>query len=189
MELKNVALYCKYWYKRRENTSELWKDLSVCIANDGYAIRETKREVVRWILHQMDENYEWFKKAKGGYYGFGWFLDEIQKKLDWDKWSNHPENIDNDDAIILTYMSLVCNTNGDMFDKCYYPDPRILPINLSGPEIKEGRYWKPAEMLCEWEERIKKQFPKHIEQDTKEPYWTRESFDKCYSEKYHRLMY
>lgn len=177
MDLRNVALYCKNWYQTTGDKEQRWKDLAICIANDGWVIRETKREVVSWILMNIDDNYEWFKKAYSRF-GLAWFMGEVESHIHWDKWNNNPEGIDYDDAIILVYKSMLSVSEAKLFDKKYYPDSRVLPINLDGPEIKEGEYWKPGEMMSEFIERMHDKYPDHLEQTFEYSIWNRERFEE-----------
>lgn len=172
-DLKNVVLYCKGWYEHPKSNKDHWKYLSVAIANDGWVIRETKHEVVRWIVARYDENPEWFRQARNDF-GIAWFMDEMQKQKQWDSWSNHPEGLDDDDAIIIAFMSLIQWTDTSMYDKLYLPDPRILPLDLYNSYVDEHG-WHPAELKSEAIERIAKQLKNFIPQ-TEEPYWTLEYF-------------
>lgn len=181
-DLKNVALYCKGWYAHPEKTRDNWKYLSVAIANDGWPIQTSKKDVVRWIIHRFDENYDWFKVSDNSF-GIGWFIDGISKHKMWDSWRRNPEGIDDDDATIILFMSLVSNITGYMFAEKYYPNPRIMPVNLSGPHVEAGKCWEPAELMSEWLERVHKDFPDFKEQ-TGEPYWTIESFEKMLENKH-----
>lgn len=178
IELKNVALWCKGWYMQSPKVKDWWKELAVCIANDGWVVPISKRWVAKWIINRLDENYEFFKKCNNAF-GIGFFYDEVQKRKDWDSWSRHPEGLDDEDAIILVFRSLMFNANGDWFSKSYYPTPNVLPINLSNSYI-DDKGWHAGEMMSEWKERVHEKYPDWEEQTLKpyERWWTLEDVEE-----------
>ena len=162
----NCAAWAKGWYKRRDNIKSWWMDLAHCINADGWCGIYSKKEVVSWILHQFDTNYNWWRD--GCYTDFG-FSGFNQFKLN-SKTLYRGLNLDEDDLVILYYESLLSTKT---FTKGFRPSEHVLPLYYAPAYYFDGPSsgfshitYTPAEMKCDVLSRIEKIFPadKFLEQ-------------------------
>ena len=161
----NCAAWAKGWYKRRDNIKSWWMDLAHCIHADGWCGIYSKKEVVNWILHQFDTNYNWWKDGCNTEFGFAGFnqfklkSETIYRGL----------NLDEDDLVILYYKSLLSNKT---IIKGFRPSEYVLPLYYApayyydGTSKGFGITYTPADMKCDVLYRIEKIFPadKFLEQ-------------------------
>lgn len=178
MDFKNVAHLCKGLFNGFEkyDPSTFWKGMSVCIANDGWVIRTSKREVATWCLARIDEDINWFKQAYPKF-GFGLFMDEIEK------YHKYDSSLSTDDCIIMIFRNIIRYADMNLFDKKFKPNFAII-----GPQMEEAYIdndgFHFAELRSEAENRINLHFSKFEEQKDK-VYWNIDYFLKeC--EKYNR---
>lgn len=175
MKFGNVALYCKGWYKHRDNNNIpiMWMDLAHCINADGWSVF-SKKEVATWCMHRFDE---WKDELNIDFSSLWHHIEEHRRWWDW----QHDDKLSIEDAIIWTMYSLIGNTEFKKFDgKPYLPDARVLPLHyieayISPMEFRrEGDTYQFAQMHSELMESIQKAFPDGVKQCYEVGAWVRD---------------
>jgi len=169
MKLNNVVLYCKGWYKKREGGSRtMWMDMAHCIDADGWSMW-TEHDVAKWCLFRLDDmrNDPLFKNKNQ--LELYYFIKEVQDNIRCAKFY-YNEDISMDTAIILTYRGIVSNCENSCFDGGVKPNCNVLPLHYEEAWYDDGRYSKkpklyPAEMDCDYQEKVNKYFPNYNKQD------------------------
>ena len=149
----------------------MWMDFIHCINADGWSLM-TKKDVVEWCLHRMDDLMKDEKFTHKNRLDLSTFYKEVNDYIRRDEWHYH-EGLDVDDAIILYYRSLISNAEQDCFEEGgVKPHPSVLPLHYSPAYYNDGKYTpdhKPsftfADMHCDVLERINKFFLDHVEQE------------------------
>ena len=131
MKFGNVALYCKGWYKiRNNNVKTMWMDMLHCINADGWSLW-SKHDVVEWCMHRLDNLREDENFPHKNQLDLTYFWKEINGMIRRDEWYYH-EGIDYEDAIILHYRNIISNLEGKYFNEMF--------PNHEEQEIKDGEF-------------------------------------------------
>lgn len=174
MKLGNVALLCKGWYKMRDNNrlDIFWMDMAHAINADGWTMR-SKHDVVGWCMRRLDDMRDNPKLVNyKNQFKFSILYDNINGWIRRASWSNM--ELSQEDAIIWVYRDIVSNLNNECFDERLKPDRRVLPINLNEAWYDNGRYGSkgpklyPAEMMCDYIEKVNNIMPDAKDQDIRE---------------------
>ena len=174
MKFGNVVLLCKGWYKMRDNNrlDIFWMDMAHAINADGWTMR-SKRNVVAWCIHRLDDMRDDPKLINlKNQFKLGRLYDEINDWIRRASWSKIELN--QEDAIIWVYRDIVSNLNIECFDERFKPDKRVLPVNLNEAWYDNGRYGSkgpklyPAEMMCDYIEKVNNIMPDAKDQDIQE---------------------
>lgn len=171
MKLGNVALLCKNWYKmRNDNRLDLfWMDMAHAINADGWTVK-SKKDVVAWCMNRLDDMRDDPKLANyKNQFKFGMLYDEINNCIHRASYYSKIK-FSQEDAIIWVYRDIVSNLDNNCFDKWLKPDARVLPINLQEAWYDDGRYsggpkLHPAEMMCDYIEKVNENMPEANDQD------------------------
>jgi hypothetical protein len=175
MKFGNVALYCKGWYKiRNNNVKTMWMDMLHCINADGWSLW-SKHDVVKWCMHRLDNLREDENFPHKNQLDLTYFWKEINDMIRRDEWYYH-EGIDYEDAIILHYRNIISNLEGKYFNEMLVkPNSNVLPLNYQGAYYNDGQYrpnhepdYAPADMHCDIVKKINEIFPTYEEQNIKD---------------------
>ena len=172
MRFGNVALYCKGWYKHRDNSVKtMWMDMLHCINADGWSLW-SKNDVVEWCMHRMDNMREDPNFPYKNQLDLSYFWKEVNDIIRRDDWYYH-EGLDMNDAIILHYRNIISNLEGKYFNELLVkPNQNVLPLHYGEAYYSDGQY-RPnhepeftfAEMHCDVIDKINKYFPDYKDQE------------------------
>jgi len=135
MKLNNFVLFCKGWYKRKDdsNPENIWDDVKTVLCGDDYQ-PETHGDVLYIVINNMTE---YFKKDTTAFamelidaiHPFNcWKIGYFTKDHNWVKGSNDII-YDHQTAVLYFYMSKIKFLDKNITGKLKEPDPKIMQLN------------------------------------------------------------
>lgn len=173
MKFGNVVLLCKHWYESRDHDDldTFWMDMAHAIDADGWMCF-SKKDVSRWCIHRLDEmrNDEKLHKMSNQL-TLSYIFDEIEATIRRASWCGK-NDLSREDAIIWVFRSIIIGMEKQYFDEELFPNSNVLPFSLENAWIDDGKFsktpqWHPAQMSCDYIERVKELFPNAKEQKIK----------------------
>lgn len=168
MDLNNIVLYAKGWYKKRDNAK--WMDLAHCIYHDLNILCYSKQDVYRIVCHQYDKHFITLQKYNN--ITPSWLLGKVYDEVDYSE-KFLSKKISVVDATINVYLDLLAYSPIEMFERVLKPTEKVLPLDMFPAFIDTygDKCWHPAEMHSDTIARIDDLFKDGQAQEV-DKYWS-----------------
>lgn len=136
MKLTNFVIYCRGWYKQRDNSvKSMWKDIAHCMMCDGY-LCTNKRQIIQNLMMFMTDSIHQ-NKSLGEEFSFSKVFEKIEKNKFYNNVGYESEKLDEYDYIIWALRDVFRYIDISYFNSGVKPDSNVLPINTEFHTIEE----------------------------------------------------